>query len=93
MEQTFASLDRDPFSSVECGQWDYRARIKSQTELITKLRSTLDTVLKQKQLFKDACMDTESALKVHCILNVDGIFVCSFRVVLIKVIQPLVFHT
>ncbi|CAM9384876.1 unnamed protein product [Ascophyllum nodosum] len=46
-------------------KWDYKARLQSQSELVAKLRSTLDTMQQQKQLFQDACIDTEAALRAE----------------------------
>lgn len=45
-------------------QWDYKTRIHNQNELLTQLRAMLNNMLQQKQRFKDACIDTEAALKV-----------------------------
>lgn len=45
-------------------QWDYKTRIQNQNELLAKLRGMLNTMLQQKQRFKDACIDTETYLRV-----------------------------
>lgn len=45
-------------------QWDYKTRIANQNELLAQLRAMLNNMLQQKQRFKDACIDTEAALKV-----------------------------
>lgn len=47
-----------------CLQWDYKARVQLQNELLSQLRAMLNNMLQQKQRFKDACIDTEAALKV-----------------------------
>ena len=48
-------------------QWDYKTRIHNQNELLTQLRAMLNNMLQQKQRFKDACIDTEAALRVTCL--------------------------
>lgn len=55
------------FRSVPFWQWDYKTRIQNQNELLAQLRAMLNTMLQQKQRFKDACIDTEAALKVTCV--------------------------
>ncbi|CBJ31760.1 conserved unknown protein [Ectocarpus siliculosus] len=46
-------------------KWDYKTRIQNQNELLAQLRAMLNTMLQQKQRFKDACIDTEAALKAE----------------------------
>lgn len=50
--------------ALVCSQWDYKTRIQNQNELLAKLRAMLNNMLQQKHRFKDACIDTEAALKV-----------------------------
>ncbi|CAN0224386.1 unnamed protein product, partial [Ectocarpus fasciculatus] len=46
-------------------KWDYKTRIQNQNELLAQLRAMLNTMLQQKQRFKDACIDTEAALRAE----------------------------
>ena len=64
-KKSYPSITPQHLRGCVCRQWDYKTRIQNQNELLTQLRTMLNNMLQQKQRFKDACIDTEAALKVR----------------------------